>query len=103
MTLLELQRGMGWVTAGKLLARKRPHLIPVYDNVTRCLLDRPSGQVWERFRHELRRDGGALTRTLYDLRDKAHLPQTVSALRVLDVLLWMDHHDDHRRGCELKP
>jgi hypothetical protein len=31
--LLEGQDGVGWVTAGKLLARKRPSLIPVYDNV----------------------------------------------------------------------
>jgi hypothetical protein len=28
--LLESQDGVGWVTAGKLLARKRPSLIPVY-------------------------------------------------------------------------
>ena len=33
---------MGWVTAGKLLARKRPRLIPVYDRVVRCALGRPA-------------------------------------------------------------
>jgi hypothetical protein len=26
----------GWVTAGKLLARRRPHLVPVYDGVVKC-------------------------------------------------------------------
>lgn len=26
-------KGVGWVTAGKLLARKRPRLIPVYDQL----------------------------------------------------------------------
>jgi Family of unknown function (DUF6308) len=39
--LLEKQDGAGWVTAGKLLARKRPALIPVYDSVVRCALGRP--------------------------------------------------------------
>lgn len=27
--------GIGWVTDGKLLARKRPHLVPVYDSVVK--------------------------------------------------------------------
>jgi hypothetical protein len=34
--LLEAQDDVGWVTAGKLLARKRTHLIPVWDHVVRC-------------------------------------------------------------------
>lgn len=41
--LLVEPHGMGWVIAGKVLARKRPHLIPVYDNVVRCALGRPAG------------------------------------------------------------
>ncbi|WP_232839073.1 DUF6308 family protein [Streptomyces triticisoli] len=39
--LLTDQPGIGWVTVGKLLARKRPRLLPVYDQVVRCLLGRP--------------------------------------------------------------
>ncbi|MEU3241147.1 DUF6308 family protein, partial [Streptomyces anthocyanicus] len=39
--LLQDQPGIGWVTAGKLLARKRPRLLPVYDQVVRCILRRP--------------------------------------------------------------
>lgn len=34
-----------WVMANKLLARKRPHLLPVYDNEVAALLQRPKG-VW---------------------------------------------------------
>lgn len=41
--LLEAQDDVGWVTAGKLLARKRPQLIPVWDHVVRCALGRPKG------------------------------------------------------------
>jgi hypothetical protein len=36
---------IGWVIAGKLLARKRPKLIPVYDSVVRCQFGAPQ-HVW---------------------------------------------------------
>ncbi len=39
--LLRDQPDVGFVRAGKLIARKRPHLIPVYDRVIRCLYGRP--------------------------------------------------------------
>lgn len=39
--LLCAQHGVDWVIAGKLLARKRPRLLPVYDKVVRCALGRP--------------------------------------------------------------
>lgn len=39
------QHGVGFVTAGRPLARKRPHLIPVYDDVVRCALGTPKGWV----------------------------------------------------------
>jgi Family of unknown function (DUF6308) len=44
--LLRNHRGIDWVTAGKLLARKRPMLIPVYDSVIKGAL-RPSGSFWK--------------------------------------------------------
>ena len=45
--LLKAQDDVGWVTAGKLLARKRPRLIPVWDNVVRCALGRPANAwIW---------------------------------------------------------
>ena len=43
--LLKLEADTGFVTAGKLMARKRPHLIPVYDSVVRCALEEPK-HVW---------------------------------------------------------
>jgi hypothetical protein len=43
--LLAEQTGIGWVTAGKLMARKRPRLLPVYDRVVRCVLGGPT-QAW---------------------------------------------------------
>ncbi|MFD7630546.1 DUF6308 family protein [Streptomyces sp. NPDC059851] len=91
------QPGIRWVTAGKLLARKRPRLLPVYDQVVRCVLGRPQS-FWLDLRAALRADDHALQRRLTALRQDAGLPGTVSALRVCDVVLWMHHRVDHQRG-----
>jgi len=51
-TLLESPHNIGWVTATKLLARKRPRLVPVYDRVVRCAVGASAGPWWwfhERF------------------------------------------------------
>ncbi|MFC8094825.1 DUF6308 family protein [Streptomyces sp. NPDC057301] len=78
------QPGMGWVTAGKLLARKRPRLLPVYDQVVRCILGR-SKSFWFDLHGALRAYNHALHSELTALRHAADLPETVSALRVCDV------------------
>ncbi|MFF1769066.1 DUF6308 family protein [Streptomyces sp. NPDC058249] len=93
--LLDDQPGIGWVTAGKLLARKRPRLLPVYDQVVRCLLGRPQS-FWLTLHAALRADDYALHRRLLALRESAGVPETVSALRICDVVLWMRHHGEHR-------
>lgn len=96
--LLEKQEGAGWVTAGKLLARKRPSLIPVYDNVVRCAFGWPR-DVWTSLRDALRQDNGSFLATLNDLRQRAGLPFQVTSLRALDVAVWMRHrplHSGHR-------
>ncbi|MFG2383250.1 DUF6308 family protein [Streptomyces avermitilis] len=91
--------GIGWVTAGKLLARKRPRLLPVYDQVVRCVLGRPKS-FWLNLHGALRADNHALHRELMALRQSADLPETVSVLRICDVVLWMHHRTDHQqRNC----
>lgn len=65
--LLRDQPGIGWVTAGKLLARKRPRLLPVYDQVVRCVLGRPKS-LWLDLRAALRVDNWALHHELMALR-----------------------------------
>lgn len=94
--LLLRQDGVGWVTAGKLLARKRPRLLPVYDDVVRCAVGRPPS-FWPALRSALRADGFALHRRLEGLRQDAGLAETVSVLRVCDVIVWMGHRTEHGR------
>jgi len=99
--LLERPYDMGWVTAGKLMARKRPQLIPVWDRVVRCAMGFPPPQaVWLWFHQRMSADEGALTRALTAVRGAAGVPPSVTTLRTLDVVVWMRHRGEHRdRGC----
>lgn len=84
---------VGYVTAGKLLARKRPRLVPVYDGVVKCAYGRPK-HPWQ-WLHEHFKDG-TLPDKLVAVRDQAGVPNAISPLRVLDVIVWMRHHRDHK-------
>ncbi len=44
---------------------------------------------WAALNQALRADERRLHHRLLDLRERAELPEQVSALRVLDVLVWM--------------
>ncbi|CAL9327326.1 DUF6308 family protein [Streptomyces sp. SudanB52_2052] len=92
--LLCAQHGVDWVIAGKLLARKRPRLLPVYDKVVRCALGRPRPSFWLALHAALRAEDRALHRQLLALRQVAGVPETVSALRVCDVAVWMGHRSE---------
>jgi Family of unknown function (DUF6308) len=81
--------GVGSVTAGKLLARKRPRLIPVLDGVVRGVLGHPGKGYWRDLRGELRADDGRLVTQLNEIRHAAGLGESISTIRVFDVLVWM--------------
>lgn len=95
--LLEEPDDMGWVTTNKLLARKRPKLIPVYDSVVQCVLGRPEG-VWNWLRDLMMAEDGALPAALAEAAGQARVPGHVTPLRVLDVVLWMRHRPVHLRS-----
>lgn len=86
------QEGVGFVIAGKILARKRPRLIPVYDNVVRCAIGHPN-RAWEWFGSVCGSD--LIHAELARLHHDAELPLEVGLLRVLDVVVWMRHRDHH--------
>lgn len=96
-TLLKEQPGVGYVKAGKIMARKRPHLVPVYDRVVRCLFGRPR-HVWPALHDLLASHHGELRHELAGARERAGLPSTISLIRTLDVVLWMSHHHSHVPG-----
>ncbi|MGY2129400.1 DUF6308 family protein [Blastococcus sp. SYSU DS0617] len=79
--------GVGRTIGTKLFARKRPRLVPIYDSV----IGRVNGvgrTHWEPVRQALRTDG--LQERLLELHQQAGLGPEVSALRVLDVVSWME-------------
>ncbi|WP_341252769.1 DUF6308 family protein [Euzebya pacifica] len=77
--------GVGWVRAGKLMARKRPLLIPIWDTVVRSFFGEPTA-VWASFREVLRDD--RLRERLWTLAP-ADWPQDMSLLRLVDIAAWM--------------
>lgn len=86
--------GVGQTTASKILARKRPHLIPIYDSVVAGATGlRSSANHWTRWHTAFHGQGGQrgldLLREIRIESGQIHL----SLLRVLDIVIWMD-----RRG-----
>lgn len=86
---LKTVHGVDWVVANKLLARKRPRLLPVYDNDVRALVGEPDG-FWEALCSALSTDEQALHRRLLAIRERAGVGDDVSVLRVFDVIAWME-------------
>jgi hypothetical protein len=80
---------LGPVAAGKLLARKRPHLIPVYDSHVKKVLGRPrNDQTWWRDLRCLVTKDDALVSELKAVRTKAGAAH-LSLLRIFDIMCWM--------------
>jgi hypothetical protein len=80
---------MGATTASKIMARKRPHLIPIYDSVVGPLMGlKDSRGQWDLW-HEVLTSNTDLPERLKALRTSAGLPDRISELRVMDVVLWM--------------
>jgi len=87
--------GVGATTTSKLLARKRPHLIPIYDSVVRRRTGMSNdASQWTRWFDAFQgNEGRAFADRLRRIRDRAGTPH-LSLLRVLDIVLWMDGRGD---------
>lgn len=85
--------GVGPVTATKLLASKRPRLMPVIDSLVSKVLQPPGGKFWLPLRNQLADE---------ERRNKitevvARAPANVTLLRRIDVAVWVyaKFHRDH--------
>ena len=74
--------------ASKLLARKRPRLIPIYNRVVKTVTggDR---NYWVPLCQALQEDGKALHHRLLWLRSEADLPHEVRLFGYSTVIAWM--------------
>jgi len=90
---------IGPVAAGKLLARKRPDLLPVYDSRIKMVLNRPriDNRWWHDLRCQLIHDQ-ALVQVLQSVRGRAGAGH-MSLLRVWDVMCWMFSWEGDHGPC----
>ncbi len=77
------------MTTTKLLARKRPRLLPVIDSVVKQTLKHPCrASFWTTLHHHLRADDSRLVTLLDAARAEAKLEHAVSIVRCFDVVAW---------------
>ncbi|MEU8015971.1 DUF6308 family protein [Micromonospora parva] len=79
--------GVGPVIASKLLARKRPRLVPVHDKIVLRALGAPKDQLWATLATALKES--ALRNEIERLRPAG--VDSPSLLRLLDVAIWIRH------------
>ena len=80
----------GQVRTSKLLARKRPALLPIYDSVVATVLGLSgSRDHWSLMRDIMTADGCAVREQAEKLRVEARVDDTVTPLRIVDIVLWM--------------
>jgi hypothetical protein len=86
--MLRNHKGVGQTTASKLMARKRPGVIPIFDSVVGRVTGFPNADGTWRAWHQALSGHAALTEGLRILQKSAGL-ERISLLRILDVVLWM--------------
>lgn len=86
--MLRNHKGVGQTTASKLMARKRPGVIPIFDSVVGRVTGFPNADGTWRAWHQAFSGDAALTEGLRILQKSAGL-ERISLLRILDVVLWM--------------
>lgn len=84
--LLRSLDGVGSVIAGKLIAAKRPNLIPVYDQHVQAALGPPRGQFWTAMSLAMRE----AHETVAAVVNEAGVD--VTPLRAVDIVVWMHQH-----------
>jgi Family of unknown function (DUF6308) len=82
--------GFGETRTSKLMARKRPRLVPVYDCAVGHLmsLERGSADQWQKW-HAALTDGTGLPQRIREIRRLSRITDPISDLRVMDIVLWM--------------
>lgn len=90
---------IGPVAAGKLLSRKRPHLLPVYDSRIKKVLsrDRTDNQWWHHLHDQLINDPDLIPelKAVREGADAGHM----SLIRVFDVMCWMFSWEGEHGPC----
>lgn len=85
--------GLGPTRTSKLLAAKRPRLLPIWDSFVEEAAGLGTVGYWAKVQYVLADSQRLVWNWLGDLRSQAsNVPASISTLRILDVLLWMSIH-----------
>jgi hypothetical protein len=94
--------GIGATTASKIMARKRPHLIPIWDEVIGQVIGVDSSKdQWMNW-HSLLTEGTGPPERLAEIHRLSEVALPLSELRIMDVVLWRYGKDQGlgvRRGA----
>ncbi|WP_104091771.1 DUF6308 family protein [Arthrobacter sp. GMC3] len=88
---------MGATKISKVMARKRPHLVPIQDRIVVSELDASDADYWEMWWHamHLHENGKPVVADFArELRERIPEAEKLSLLRTLDIVMWM--HRTHR-------
>lgn len=99
--LIKSQHDVGWVKAGKLCARKRPALAPVYDQHVKAAVGQP--QRWWDAVCELFADDDVVRLLKRHQNVARNAGGEITLLRVLDVAIWMRQHGYQWAREEVRP
>lgn len=82
--------GMGVTKTSKLLAAKRPNLIPIQDSlVNSALFKRHIDNYWEPWqRLHQSNEGTQLRQAAESVRDEAGVGELLGPLRIIDIVIW---------------
>jgi hypothetical protein len=81
--------GMSAMSAAKLLARKRPRLIPIYDRLHKATLERKQDDDWLLAMRAVFTAKPNFVKQLRELRDTSGVGSDISVLRVLYAAVWV--------------
>lgn len=90
--------GVGSTIASKIMARKRPHLIPIWDDIIGQVIGkRSSRDQWLNWHHHLQ-PGSPLPDRLHRIHKESEVTQDLSELRIIDAILWRHGRDLGYKG-----
>lgn len=85
--------GLGRTRTSKLLACKRPRLLPIWDSFVEIATGLDTRDYWRHFQTVLLADDRRIWEWLGEVQSNASSPDSLARLRVLDILLWMSVHE----------
>jgi hypothetical protein len=89
---------VGATTASKILARKRPHLIPIWDKVIGAVVGKDTAEDQWLDWHNLFMEDPDLAGRLARIHQLSTVQTPISELRIMDAVLWRYGKDQGMKG-----